>query len=57
MDTLKSQKSMLEVPIAWDTHLRHVITKLDMFSVDVLEEKDRKKWSAIKEYIQSKQLL
>lgn len=57
MDTLKSQKSMLEVPIAWDTHLRHVITKLDMFSVDVLEEKDRKKWSSIKEYIQSKQLL
>ena len=55
--TVESMKSTVEVPLAWDNHLRSVMMKLDMYSADVLEEKERKKWSAIKQYIQSKRIL
>lgn len=54
---IETMGSSVQVPGAWDAHLRHVVGKMDLYSDKVLNEKQQTSWNKIKEYILSKQLL
>jgi hypothetical protein len=41
--------------VAWDNHLRQVMG-LDLYAEDVLEGKEKEKWSQIKGYIHDKRI-
>lgn len=55
---IKSMKVIVDnAPAEWDNHLRHVVVKLDMFTGKVLNGKEMKRWTDIKEYIQNKRVI